>query len=290
MTMPGAPARQAPAPTPIDPDMRHVEARLRFAPGGGRTVLAAQRTPYPFHITRAFHLDAPRADLATLYLQSASGGIYRGDRLALTIEVAAGAAVHVTTQGATIVHDTRDSAAELVSRIDVGHDAVALFTPDPLVLFPGADVASRTEIVLGAGATAIATDGFAHHDPSAAGRAFRRYAVATVVRDERGVLVADQGSLAGTAFAGEASPLGPYRAAGTLFVLGRGSDRLDPAVLEARLTATGCLAGISQAPNNAGVAGRILAPDGGTLRRGLDAAFAVAFQAVLGIAPAPRRK
>jgi hypothetical protein len=52
-------------------------------------------------------------------------------------------------------------------------------------------------------------------------------------------------------------------------VLGRGSDGLDPACVEARLAAAGCLAGISRAPNNAGFAGRILAPDGGTPRRGL---------------------
>lgn len=269
---------------------RHGEARLRFAVGGGRTMLAAQCTPYPFHVTRVFHLDARRPDLATLYLQSASGGIYRGDRLALAIEVAAGAAVHVTTQSATIVHDTRQSDAEQVIRVSVERDAVALLTPEPLVLFPGAAVAGRTEIVLGAGAAAIVTDGFAHHDPGGGGRVFRRYAGSTVVRDEGGVLVADCGALEGRAFAGDASPLGPYRAAGALYVLGRGSDRLDPAAVEARLAAVGCLAGISPAPNNAGFSGRILAPDGGALRRGLDAAFVAAFDAVLGFPPAPRRK
>jgi urease accessory protein len=54
---------------------RRIEASLRFATGGGRTVLVHQHVPYPFHVTRAFHLDPSRPDLATLYLQSASGGL-----------------------------------------------------------------------------------------------------------------------------------------------------------------------------------------------------------------------
>jgi urease accessory protein len=55
---------------------RTVEASLCFSRGGGRTVLARQRLPYPFHATRTFHLDQARPDLATLYLQSAAGGLY----------------------------------------------------------------------------------------------------------------------------------------------------------------------------------------------------------------------
>src|SRR6266568_3233645 len=73
---------------------RRIEASLHFATGGGRTVLVHQHVPYPFHVTRAFHLDRARPDLATLYLQSASGGLYRGDRLMLDIDVAPGAAAH----------------------------------------------------------------------------------------------------------------------------------------------------------------------------------------------------
>jgi urease accessory protein len=52
----------------------------------------------------------------------------------------------------------------------------------------------------------------------------------------------------------------------------------------------GCLAGASAAPNDAGVILRMLAPDGGTLARGLEAAFHVAGHAALGSALARRRK
>jgi urease accessory protein len=267
------------------------QAALRFAVGGKRTVLLHQRVPYPFHVTRVFHLDPARPDLATLYLQSASGGLYRGDRLGLAIDVAPAAAVHVTTQAATIVHDTRGVGAAQLTEINVADNGFAAVTPDPLVLFPGAAITSTTEIVLAPSAGAILTDGVACHDLDGTGRAFDRYAVAVIVRDEhRRLLVADRGSLNGTEFLGEASPLGRYRAVGAVFVLGRGAERLDPAALERRLDGLGCLAGIGAMPNGAGLGGRILAPDGGTLARGLDAAFAHAFEAMVGIPPAPRRK
>src|SRR5260370_20575024 len=96
---------------------RRIEATLCFIVGGGRTVLAHQHVPYPFHVTRTFHLDPQRPDLATLYLQSAAGGLYRGDRLLLAIDAAPGARVHVTPQAATIIHDTRDQSPPHFTRI-----------------------------------------------------------------------------------------------------------------------------------------------------------------------------
>ena len=50
-------------------------------------MLRRQRVPYPFHATRTFYLDQSRPDLATLYMQSAAGGLYRGDHVALSITV-----------------------------------------------------------------------------------------------------------------------------------------------------------------------------------------------------------
>jgi urease accessory protein len=83
---------------------RQQGAVLRFGLAGGRTALLHQHVPYPFHITRPFHLHPASPELATLYLQSASGGLYAGDDLSLALHVGQGAAAHVTTQSATIVH------------------------------------------------------------------------------------------------------------------------------------------------------------------------------------------
>jgi urease accessory protein len=272
-------------------DERRIEAALHFATGGGRTVLVHQHVPYPFHVTRAFHLDRPRPDLATLYLQSASGGLYRGDLLMLDIDVASGAAAHVTTQAATVVHDTRERCATQLTRLRVAAGSFAAVVPEALVLFPGAAIDSRMEVKLEQGARAILAEGFAHHDPAGEDRPFARGALSTVVRDANDrVVLSDRGAISGSAFFGAASPAGSCRATGMLFALGPGAEGLDAAALEHRLAAAGCLAGVSRAPHELGLAVRILAPDGGTLARGLDIAFTAAFEALLGFPPARRRK
>lgn len=268
-----------------------VEASLYFGRGGGRTVLARQRVPYPFHATRTFYLDRSRPEIATLYLQSASGGLYRGDSLALSIAVGPEAAAHLTTQASTIVHRTHENAAAQRTRIEIGERAFAAVTPDPLVLFPGAEISCTTDITLAMTGRAILTEGLAHHDPEGQGRPFGRYSNAITVRSTGGaVLLSDRGSIAGELMFGPTSPLGPFHAVGTLLVLGQGSERCDPGLLEQRLEGCGCLAGISKLPNDAGVGGRILAANGGALARGLETAFAVAFEALIGVPPARRPK
>ena len=271
-----------------------VEAALDFSYGGGRTVLKRQHVPYPFHVTRPFYLDQARADLATLYLQSAAGGLYRGDRIALSIAAEQGSAAHVTTQAATIVHRTDRFPVGQNTRLAIAEQAFLAWTPNPLVLFPGAEISCATEITLAAGGALILTDGLSYHDPeesSADGRSFARYRNAVVVRDAAGgVLLNDRGSISGEAMFAPSSPLGGHRAVGTVFVLGRGADICDAELLERRIAACGCVAGFSVLPNDAGVGARVLAPNGGALAGGLEAAFAVAFEALTGVRPARRRK
>ena len=273
-----------------------VEASLHFGYGGGRTVLTRQRVPYPFHATRTFYLDQARPDLATLYLQSAAGGLYRGDRVALSITAEPHSAAHVTTQAATIVHRTHRFPVEQSMRLEVGEHAFLALTPDPLVLFPGAEISCATEITLAASGCAILTDGISHHDPEGLGpegfgRSFERYSNAVVVRDGAGrILLRDRGAITGEAMFVPSSPLGPFRAVGTVFVLGHGAERCDAELLEQRLAACGCVAGFSKLPNSAGISSRVLAANGGALARGLEAAFAIAFEALIGVSPARRRK
>jgi urease accessory protein len=277
------------------------EASLHFSYGGGRTVLARQRVPYPFHATRPFYLDHARLDLATLYLQSAAGGLYRGDRVALSITADPHCAAHVTKQAATIVHRTHRFPIEQTTRLEVDDHAFLALTPDPLVLFPGAEISCATEITLAASGCAILTDGILHHDPERLGpksldpegfgRPFGRYSNAVVVRDSAGrILLNDRGSITGEAMFAPSSPLGPYRTVGTVFVLGHGAERCDAELFDKRLAATGCVAGFSKLPNDAGIGSRVLAANGGALARGLEAAFAIAFEALIGMPPARRRK
>ena len=249
---------------------------------GGRTRLLDQYVPYPFHITRPFRLHPTRPGLATLYLQSASGGVYAGDDLAMTLEMGVGAAAHITTQAATIVHECRDASARLSVTATVGHGGFLALLPEPLVLFPGADVATSTDLTLHEGARAIVADAAALHDPLGHARPPRRFHGAITVRDAAGrVLISDRGGIDGAALAG-AAVLGPWRAWGVLLVLAPPSLLPDPAAAETAAEAAGCLAGAGMAPGGAGLAVRLLGPDGGTLGRCIAALAAEAALAVAG--------
>lgn len=270
---------------------RRVEARLTFARGGGTTILAGQVTPYPFHITRVFRLQPEAPDLATLYLQSASGGLYRGDRLELDITVRAGACAHVTTQSATVVHETGPSPARQETRLTVGAGAFLALDPDPMILFPGACLELDTRIVLAEGARAIVAEGIAHHDPQGAGRPYGTLSLALRIETSSGqTLVAERVRIDGMEFIADSSPLGTHRAYGSLLVLAAGDVLPEPTRLQTAADEAGCLSGVSALPNGAGLGLRLLAGDGGRLASGLQAAAAVAFEALAGTTPGRRRK
>ena len=267
-------------------------ADLVFARGGGRSALIRQTVPYPFHVTKPFALDRERPDLATLYLQSASGGIYRGDRLNLSLAVKAGAAVHVTSQAATVVHDTGVYPARQTSVLDVGENAFAALTLDPLVMFPGAALEVSTVVRLARGALAIVADGVAWHDFKALGRPFASLKAETLVHGpDGGLLVCDRSSVAGEELLGARSLLGPGAAAyGSAMLLGP-ADRLpSPGVIETTLDGLGCRAGASPLPHGAGVGVRMIAANGGAITRAVEALFALGVKAMLGFDPARRPK
>jgi urease accessory protein len=270
---------------------RAAEALLVAEFAGGRTVLRRQHVGYPFHITRAFQLDRMRPDLATLYLQSASGGLYAADRLALDLVVGAGAALHLTTQASTVVHDGRTDGSEMRQSVTVKDNAFCAVISDPYVLFPGADLHIETTATVAAGSTLILADGFAAHDPHRRGGTFARFSTDTRIIGADGKLqVSDRGSVSGDELAANCGSTGGMAAAGSVLIIAPPDQLADIAQIEAAADACGCLAGVTTAPNGAGLAMRLLAPDGGTLIRGIEAAFHMAARAALGVDLAPRRK
>jgi urease accessory protein len=265
-----------------------VEASLSFASGGGCTFLARQSVPYPFHITRPHRLDAARPDIATLYLQSASGGLYRGDRLALSIEARPGVCAHVTSQAATVAHRVTAESIRVSTRLTVHPRATLALTTDPYVMFPSASLAVTTEVVLHPGGSALLAEGFAAHDPSGGAATFAALETVVRVRTENGrTLVQDRSLFRGDDFAGLGGALGGSRALGSVLILG---GAVDPEAMQSRLDAIGVLSGASRLPNEAGWGVRLLAEGGGRLAHGLELAFAAGFEALTGCIPTRRRK
>ena len=149
-----------------------------------------------------------------------------------------------------------------------------------------------TIATVAADAILIMAEGFAVHDPHRRGGMFARFSAETrIMRPDGQRLLVDRGSISGNDLSGNGDALG-----GMQRCLFRSRNRAPPgqlaevAEIEAAADQCGCLTGVTAAPNQAGLAMRLLAPDGGTLVRGIEAAFHVAARAALGVELAPRRK
>jgi urease accessory protein UreH len=90
-----------------------------------------------------------------VHLHNVSGGVLAGDRLALEVEVAAGAAAQITTTGATRLYRHRAGAAdsEQHAKFLVGDAALLEYLPDSVIPYAGSRHVQRTEIRLGRGST-----------------------------------------------------------------------------------------------------------------------------------------
>jgi urease accessory protein len=260
----------------------------------GRTYLRRQYASYPYHVCRPLSFAGDPAGMATIYLQSCAGGIFRDDRLHEHIAADAGASAHVTTQASTIVHSMDYGSARQEVLIEAAADSLVEFLPDPFILFPQSRFASRVRIRADERATVIVADSFICHDPAANGAMFDRFEGDLGVENADGVILARDRFLTGgeAVAAGAPGITGRYGAQGSLFVLDRRRPADDlAAVLCAAVTdVPEAYAGASTLPNGCGAWMRVLAADGVALRAAMLAAWQAARASVTGQIPAPRRK
>lgn len=282
-----------------DPDLRNTSTHaardgrfdLEFRYDGKKSFIGRQFVSYPFHFTRPFALDPDIPQLLTVYQQSSSGGLYRADRLTSQLAMRRGAGAHVTTQAATVVHDCQGLPARQVVGIEAEAGSFLAYTPDPLILFPGAALTSELSVRLGEDAVVVLQDAFAFHDPAAGKRMFDTLASDIVVTDAADkVLVLDRFSLQGRELAGDASPVGRWQVVSSFMLLGPVNRLPDRTRLGAIEQVPGAIAGISNLPNAAGWCVRCLAENAIAARAVSESIFNVSVTAAFGIAPAPRRK
>lgn len=262
----------------------------------GKTYISYQRVGYPFHITRPFYLDSAPAGLLTLYLQSVSGGIYRGEDLLVKINAKSGSLAHVTTQSATIVHRMNNHHhARQEVEITVEKGAFLEYLPDPLIIFPGATFENKTILRLDHGATAVFCDAFTQHDPNAEGGFFRRLTNNTIIQRQDGTIIATDrfdisGDLRNAHLFGEDDEMLPMH--GTLMVLHSGcsSEELNAVLRKSLDSSPGIYGGVSSLPNESGSCLRLLAKDGNCLRQTLKRAWIAVRSKLLGSEPGTRPK
>ena len=119
-----------------------------------------RRQDPPWKVVRAFALPGPVGGQRSgrlVHLHNVSGGVLAGDRLALDVEIEAGAAAQITTTGATRLYRHRAGAADSVqhARFSVGDTALLEYLPDAVIPYAGSRHIQRTQIRLGRGATLL---------------------------------------------------------------------------------------------------------------------------------------
>lgn len=243
---------------------------LSFVRHGERTILGRKLFSWPFVLTRPFSLDPAPAHMLSIILQSGAGALHGEDRLFQRFVVGEGAAVHIATPGATSVHRAYHGHAALEQlEMAVAPGGHFEYLPEARILFPDAALDSVFDIKVAFGGTALVADAFTLHDPSGAGRMFRRLRATTQLRRpgespftvER--LIVD----------GEVPRFTRHRAFGSLyFVIAASADALTDFVAELNrglATVPGLYAAASLLQDGNGIGVRFAAAELRSLRRGV---------------------
>jgi urease accessory protein len=229
----------------------------------GRTRLLSRRQRYPLQITTALPGDHIVPGMASIIIQSPSGGLFPGDDVYIRIRAEPGARVRVTTASATKIYGIGDETARQTVDIEAAPGAFVEYTPSLLIPHPESSYAQECRLLVHDGAAIVATE---QVSPGRFARgeafAYRRMSLRTSVLDPSGrLLAADRMVIEPSAQEAQPILLGGYPYLGTVAVASpRDSTglatRLDQALAD---SGTG-LAGAGPLPHNAGVLARVLAP------------------------------
>ncbi len=272
---------------------------LRFAADNtGRTWLERQSASYPFHVGRCLSMPGDPAGMATVYVQSCSGGIFAGDRLSGSVAAGPLTRAHLSTSASTVVHSMEHGDAVQTTTLDTGEGAFLEYLPEPLILFPRARLTNRLSVRLHETATVILWDAILTHDPQqrAGGESqwFDRLESDVSVRSYDGRLwVRDRYVMSGPLLAQNLAGINAsHTCQGTFMLLHRGlpAAQLVSALRDALSAKREVYAGVSALPNACGAGVRVLAPDAIALRAALQGAWHAARELLLGAPPGIRRR
>jgi urease accessory protein len=284
--------------TEIDPYRHRLEARaeIGFALRGGVTRLERSLAEPPLLVQRALYLDGSLPDMAFLFLLNPTPGIFQGDVQRIRVQAGPGTRVHLTTPSATKIYAMPDRGARQYLELGLAAGAYLEYLPEPLIPFRGArlvqratvNLCDRSVLVLGEivlpGRTA-GGESFAYH--SLDRRLTIVGATGTPVFHEASVLTPLHRNPLGLTVLNTGMPV-----TGTLLVVAPGQqvsalrDRLQNGLLAAAGD-NGHVAGITELPNGAGLALKVLSRESRTARALVRESAEAARRYFLGPGPEP---
>ncbi|EJN58126.1 urease accessory protein UreD [Halogranum rubrum] len=276
----------------------------------GQTRLVRDYAKVPFHVTGDLSHDQELKKLASLFVQSPTGGIAQGDRHRMDIEVKEGAQAHVTTQSATQVLGMERNYGRSDVSLTVDDGGYLEFLPEPVILFPNSRLLQRVQMDLGDDATVVFGETVVP-GRLARGEAFEydRYYSRVVGRERSEVgeskesgeneehgrrLFEDVVHLSGEDDMRRPGLFGENRVLGSLYVVGTGFEDGESAELSDRIhervADTDATASASTLPREKGVVVRALGSRTDAVTSALFAAWDETRQARFGVsAPEPRK-
>jgi urease accessory protein len=264
---------------------------LAMSRHGGVTRVLRHYQRAPLHLYRPIYLDAGRPDMAFLFLQQFGDGLVQGDRYRIDVDCGPDSATHVTTQAATNVFTARQNFSTQLVNLRAARGAVLEYLPDPVVPFRGSRLFQRTCVTVDPAATVILGEtllpGRVAHDEK---HQYDLYWSETEVRrPDETLLFADVLRMAPGAGSSPRSNglLGPHDVISALYVIsGETESSHLVTLLRSALIACEVLSGVSELPNGAGAAVRLLGSSSKAVRAALRTAWNAARVELLGI-PAP---
>jgi urease accessory protein len=243
----------------------HGVLRMSFARRGDRSVLADLYRKAPLHVQQALYWDEHLPGLPCVYVITTSGCVLQGDRLDMSVTVGAGAMAHVTTQSATKIHQMDANFAAASQRLALADNAYMELLPGPVIPHRHSRFITHTRATVAGTATLLSAEllqpGRKYHG---AGELFEFDLYSSTLTASRPD---------GTALFTEklvAEPWrDPVRRAG---VMGKFDVFANVTLITPRLSAdpifeqltpgtdasTGCVAGASRLPNDAGLVYKVL--------------------------------
>ena len=268
---------------------------LRFVVGpDGRTQIARRRLRFPLRMTVPMYLDPHQRDMAFVYAQNPTGGVFAGDRLRTRVALEADARVHVTTQSATKVYRMDAGRATAATEITLASGTYLELMPDVLIPQAGSRYFQTTDIEIASGAACLVTELIAP------GRLARGERFAYSMLDLRTNVVHDGRCVVAEALMvepqlrppGRRGLMGKHLFAGTALALAPLGDTVGLlGAVNAACARSSTIAAIGGCalPGNVGVGVRVLAHSHRALRDAIDAVWQAAREHLLG-APPPRRR
>lgn len=260
----------------------------------GRTYLSERRQRFPLRLTAPLQLDPARPEMAFLYVQNPTGGLFEGDAHLISLSACPGALVHLTTQAASKAYRTAQGSARQRVELMVSAGAFVEYVPDPLIPHAGARFQQELVADVESGGAMIVAETVAP-GRVAFGEAFQytSLSLSTRISSDGQEAAVDSVVLEPS----ELDPrrrgvLGPYAYLASLFAVAPGTDSetLARSISDALEPGPDRLAATAVLPSGSGVLVRILARSGIPAQRALREAWTAARLALLGAEPPPRRK